>query len=126
MAPPDSPHGTSKAKMEGISRSLESLALDPYVGKSSSSFNPLHFPGTLRALPMDIIWMILDEIMMGNGPLTHSAICTIRKLSYATNKSISTQMSDYLQTRKSLRYLSEKLGEVKCHPGRDTIWGPMP
>jgi hypothetical protein len=126
MAPPESPYDPSKAKLDGISRSLDSLALDPYDGKSSSGFNPLRFPGALGTLPMDVMWIILDEIMIGDGPLTYSAICTIRKLSSATNKSISAQMSDYLRTRKSSRYLSEKLGEVKWHPWRDTIWGPMP
>lgn len=126
MSSPNVPSSSSRSKVEGISKSLEELALDPYDEKVSSSFNPLRFPGNLEALPMEIMWIVLDNILMGDGTLTHSAICTIRKLSYATNKVVSTQMSDYLQTRKSLGYLPEKLGEIKWYPWRDTIWGPMP
>jgi hypothetical protein len=125
MAAPNSSCSSSKAKTEAISRSLEELALDPYVGECSDSFNPLKFPGSLGVLPMDIIWMILDEIVMGDGRLTHGSICDIRKLSYATNRSVSKHMNNYLQTKKPLMYLSESLSEVKWSPSRDTIWGSM-
>lgn len=101
MSSPNVPSSSSRSKVEGISKSLEELALDPYDGKFFSNFNSLRFPGTLEVLPMEIMWMVLDNVLMGDGPLTHSAICTIRKLSYATNKVVSTQMSDYLQTRES-------------------------
>ncbi|KAF3391250.1 hypothetical protein F1880_007841 [Penicillium rolfsii] len=126
MASPNVPSSSSRSNVKSISKSLDEFAFDPFDGKASNSFNPLRLPGALGALPMDIMWMILDEIWMGDGPLTHSALCTIRKLSYATNKAVSAQMSYYLRTKKSLKYLSERLNEVRWHPWRDTIWGPMP
>lgn len=126
MAPPTRRPTSSKASMEALTRSLEKLPHVSYNGKCPATFNPLKFPGSLGALPLDIIWMILDEILMGDGRLSHSTICDIRKLSYSTNKAVSMHMDDYLRTRKSLRYLSESLSEVKWHPWRDTIWGPMP
>lgn len=110
--------------MEAISKSLETLARVPY-SQESCDFSPLRVPGDLGALPLDIIWMILDEILTGDGQLTHTAICTIRKLSTSTNKALSKHVGDYLRTKKSLRYLARRLSELVWHPWRDTIWGPM-
>ncbi|OOQ89883.1 hypothetical protein PEBR_08088 [Penicillium brasilianum] len=125
MAPPTGRPASSRAKIEqALTRSLERLPHDSGGENCRGNFNTLQFPGSLGALPLDIIWMILDEILMGDGRLSHSAICDIRKLSYATNKVVSMYMSD--RTSKTLRFLSERLSEVKWHPWRDTIWGPMP
>lgn len=66
-------------------------------------------PGTLSQLPLELIFNIFDELLIGHSPrLTHEGLHTIRSLRNA-NKHTKAMVSAYLKREPILIYLRQQL-----------------
>ena len=77
---------------------------------------PNNFPGDLHVLPLELIWMILDEILKSSLRLSHRAFCTLRKLAL-TNKAALSHVNLYLNRKVESCYIQSQLESILfSHP----------
>ncbi|KAJ5646354.1 hypothetical protein N7490_002726 [Penicillium lividum] len=78
--------------------------------KTSTFCTPLpehtssRFPGDLSVLPLELVWLILDHIIMNTPQLTHSGLCSIRNLAL-TNKEFAAHVDEYIRRDTAVNYI---------------------
>ncbi|KAJ5937285.1 hypothetical protein N7454_004940 [Penicillium verhagenii] len=80
-------------------------------------------PGNLNVLPLELVWMIFDQIFMQDCQLTHSGLCSLRKLAL-TNKDVAAHIEAYLNKRNTANNIKNIVREIKWW-NFDTAFGTM-
>ncbi|KAJ5579619.1 uncharacterized protein N7459_005604 [Penicillium hispanicum] len=76
---------------------------------------PFHVLGNLDALPLDILWMIFDELLTGSRCLTHSGLCALRNLAL-TNRAAAFNVRLYMVRNAQSGYVKTQLASIPIIP----------
>ncbi|KAJ6095408.1 hypothetical protein N7486_006154 [Penicillium sp. IBT 16267x] len=91
---PSAPSHSERPKLSATSATASAAASTfgiPLPGHISS-----RLPGDLSILPLEILWLVFDQLLKDSPRLTHSSLCLFRKLAL-TNKEVAGHIDSYLQ-----------------------------